>query len=107
MGSVQFLGSIRGHTINKFQSFSEIQLSGYPQKLKLFISSAEYRRNAEIYKFGLENGFLPKHTNEILRRWKKEEIIEVIALDGKPVKGFYIQYDSERRVGFKLKNDAL
>jgi hypothetical protein len=55
----------------------------------------------------LENGFLPKHTNEILRRWKKEEIIEVIALDGKPVKGFYIQYDSERRVGFKLKNDAL
>lgn len=93
----------KGHTISKFQSFSEIQLSGYPQKLKSFISSADFRTNAEIYKFGLENGFLPKHTNEILRGWKKEEIFEVISFDGKPVRGFYIQYDSERRVGFKLK----
>lgn len=96
----------KGHTINKYQSFSEIQLSGYPQKLKSFISSAEYRTNAEIYKFGLENGFLPKHTNEIIRGWKKEEMIEVASLDGRPVKGFYIQYASERQVGFKLKNKA-
>jgi three-Cys-motif partner protein len=96
----------KGHTINKSQPFSEIQLSGYPQKLKSFISSAEYRTNAEIHKFGLENGFLPKHTNVILREWKSTEQIEVIALDEKPVKGFYIQYDSERQVVFKLKNNT-
>lgn len=96
----------KGHTINKSQSFSEIQLSGYPQKLKSFISNAEHRTNTEIYRFGLENGFLPKHTNEILREWKLIEQIEVIALDEKPVRGFYIQYDSERRVVFKLKNNG-
>jgi three-Cys-motif partner protein len=92
----------KGHTINKSQSFSEIQLSGYPQKLRSYIAGAEYRTNTAIYQFGLENGFLPKHTNEILKGWKKEEQIEVISLDEKPVRGFYIQYDAERRVGFKL-----
>lgn len=96
----------KGHTINKSPSFSEIQLSGYPQKVKAFISSTDYRTNAEIYKFGLENGFLPKHTNEILREWKKEDIIEIIPLDGKPAKGFYLQYDSPRCVGIKLKTSV-
>jgi three-Cys-motif partner protein len=93
----------KGHTINEYQSFTEIQLSGYPQKLKSFISSAEYRTNSELYRFGLENGFLPKHTNDLLREWKKEEKIEVISLDGKPAKGFYIKYASERQVSFRLK----
>jgi three-Cys-motif partner protein len=95
----------KGHTINKYQSFSEIQLSGYPQKLTSFISSAEYRTNSELYRFGLENGFLPKHTNDLLREWKKEEKIEVISLDGKPAKGFYIKYAPERQVGFRIENN--
>ena len=34
----------KGHTINKSQSFSEIQLSGYPQKLEVIYSPA---RNIE------------------------------------------------------------
>jgi len=94
----------RGHTINKIQSFSEIQLSGYPGKLEAFINSAQHRTNKELYRFGLENGFLPKHTNEVLRGWKKDDKFEVISLDGKPIKGYYISYDSERHVGFRMKD---
>ncbi len=91
----------KGHTIYKSLSFSEIQLEGYPQKLIAFISSAEFRTNLEIYKFGLENGFLPKHTNNLLREWKKDEKVEVISLDRQPVRGNHIEYNSKRLVGFK------
>ena len=97
----------KGFTIDKAPSFSEIQLSGYPQKLREFISSGNSRTNSEIYKFGLENGFLPKHTNEILKAWKDQGILAVISLDKKPVKGFYIQYNHERRVAFRMIQDAL
>jgi three-Cys-motif partner protein len=93
----------KGHTINKFLSFSEIQLENYPQKLKAFVASAEYRTNAEVYRFGLENGFLPKHTNQILREWKKEEMIEIFYPDGLLARGNHIEYNSKRRVGFKIK----
>jgi three-Cys-motif partner protein len=97
----------KGFTINKAPSFSEIQLSGYPQKLRDFISSGNSRTNSELYKFGLENGFLPKHTNEILKGWKSDGSLEVFSLDGKPAKGFYIQYNPERRVAFKIVQGTL
>jgi len=92
----------KGHTIDKTLSFSEIQLSAYPQKLMAFIRSAEYRTNAEIYRFGLENGFSPKHTNNVLKEWKNEGMCELISLDGKVVRGNHIEYNSPRRVGFKV-----
>lgn len=93
----------KGHTIEKSLSFSEVQLEGYPQKLRAFISSAEYRTNAEIYRFGLENGFLPKHTNQIVREWNKEDLIEIFYPDGLTARGNHIEYNSKRRVGFRLK----
>ena len=93
----------KGHSLDKSQSFSEIQLSGYPQKLKSFIASAEFRKNDEIYKFGLKNGFLPKHTNQIIKEWKKEEIIEIFYLDGLSARGNHIKYNSPRVVGFRIK----
>ena len=93
----------KGHSLDKSQSFSEIQLSGYPQKLKSFIASAEFRKNDEIYKFGLKNGFLPKHTNQIIKEWKKEEIIEIFYLDGLSDRGNHIKYNSPRVVGFRIK----
>jgi hypothetical protein len=57
-----------------------------------------------MYRFGLENGFLPKHTNDILKRWGKERTVqvEIISLDGKPARSSYIEYDSKRRVRFKM-----
>lgn len=92
----------KGFTINKTLSFSEVQLSGYPQKLREFISSGNSRTNLELYKFGLENGFLPKHTNEILKGWKRDGSLEVVSLDEQPAKGFYIQYNHDRRVAIRI-----
>ena len=99
-------GRGKGYMIDKSPSFfSEIELSGYPQKLLAFINSTEYRTNAELFRFGLENGFLPRHSNEILREWKNNNPnFEVVSLDQKPVRGFYIEYNSDRRVGFRIKN---
>jgi three-Cys-motif partner protein len=96
----------KGHSLEKTISlFDEIELSGYPQKLQAFITSADYRTNKELYHFGLENGFLPKHSNNVLRDWKREGNIEVISLDGQPVRGNHIEYNSSRLFGFKLKHD--
>jgi three-Cys-motif partner protein len=95
----------KGHSLEKTISlFDETELSGYHQKLLAFIDSADYRTNTELYLFGLENGFLPKHTKGVLDGWKKNETkFEVVALDNKPVRGYYIEYNSERRVAFRLE----
>jgi three-Cys-motif partner protein len=93
----------RGFTIEKTQSFfSEIELSGYKQKTQAFIESADYRTNTELYFFGLENGFLPKHTKSVLDAFTKSGlIVEVVSLDGTPAKGYYLG-DMNRRVGISI-----
>ena len=97
-----------GHRLQKDQPlFDAIELEAYPQKLESFISGNEYRTNEALYHFGLENGFLPKHTNEALRRLKESHCnLEVFALDDKPVRGFYIRYNSDRRVGFRFPGSS-
>lgn len=94
----------KGHSLEKTMSlFDETELSGYHKKLSSFIESAEYRTNAELYLFGLENGFLSKHTKGILDKWRKQGTeFEVLSLDGKPVRGYYIEHNSERRVAFRF-----
>jgi len=93
----------KGHTLEKTLSlFNEIELSGYPEKLWLFLGSADHRTNAELYLFGLENNFLPKHTNDVLKKNKHK--FEIVSLDSKPAAGSYIAYNSDRRVAFRLKD---
>jgi len=97
----------RGHSIEKTISlFDETELSGYPAKLLAFLESSDFRTNSELYAFGLENGFLPKHTKGVLDRWKKmgKPIFEVVGLDHKPVRGYYLEYNSDRRVAFRFIN---
>jgi three-Cys-motif partner protein len=93
----------RGFTLEKTPSFfSEIELSGYKQKVQAFIESSEYRTNDELLNFGLENGFLPKHTKSVLDNFDKANIVvDVVSLDGKPAKGYYLG-DMKRRVGIRL-----
>ena len=94
----------KGFTLEKTMSFlNEIELSGYPDKLCRFILSARYRSNVDLYHFGLENGFLPKHTNEVLKTWKDRGELEVFSLDGKPVRGYYLS-DSKRSIGIIFKS---
>lgn len=92
----------KGFSIEKTLTlFSEIELSEYTQKLWAYIKSENYRTNAELFRYGLENGFLPKHTKSVLDNWKKNGTkFEVLGLDGKPMRGYYID-NLERRVGFR------
>ena len=90
----------KGFKLEKTQSsFNEIELSGYRQKLQAFIESSRYRTNEELYFFGLENGFLPKHTKSVLDSFTENGlIVEIVSLDGKPAKSYYLG-DKKRRVG--------
>ena len=94
----------KGFKLEKTPSFfNEIELSGFKQKVQSYIESSEYRTNAELYFFGLENGFLPKHTKSVLDDFDRTElIVEIVSLDSKPAKSYYLG-DMSRRVGISLK----
>lgn len=77
--------------------FTEIEMSNYPERLKNSILSDEETTNSDLYLLGLENGFLPKHTNEILREWQKHDsTLKVYLEDGKEARknSFYISYNN-------------
>src|SRR5690606_4156155 len=76
--------------------------SDYPDLLKGELFQRSGMLNAELRDFGLGQGYLPKHTKALLEQWLKEGILEVIALDGLPVKGLYLD-NEERKVKIKLK----
>ncbi len=52
------------------------------------------RFNGEIYEFTLKRRFLPKHANEILSKWRKDEILDVVLKDGSKARrnGYYNGY---------------
>lgn len=82
--------------------FDEIELSGYNGKLKDYIINSNGKTNFEITEFGYQNGFLPKHSNDILQTLLKDDIIERISLDGEKVKGFYLG-NEKRKILIKKK----
>ncbi len=84
--------------------FTGVEISGYPAELANFLSGSQYRTNHELYSFGLQHGFLPKHTVEILKDWKQQHKVDVISLDGRPARGFYIEYKPDREIGISLKD---
>jgi three-Cys-motif partner protein len=70
----------------------------------------EPRTNRELYEQALELEFLPKHANEVFKRWQESGDLEVTdAQTGKPARkgGFYLSWDSYRqhtpRARFNLK----
>lgn len=94
----------RGFKLEKTKPlFAGIQASDYASKLYEFMEASTYRTNHEIFEFGLHNGHLPKHSNEIINQWKKElPGFEVFSLDGKPARGNYLEYDHPRSIGFRI-----
>ncbi len=86
------------------QLFSAIEIAGYPAKLYDFIYASR-RTNSDIYLFGLENGFLPTHSNRILQGWLETRLdFERLALDSKPLRSnnTYIG-NKERSVAFQFR----
>ncbi|MFN9644965.1 MAG: hypothetical protein ACK6BG_07585, partial [Cyanobacteriota bacterium] len=53
------------------------------------------RSNVEVYRFTINHGFLPKHTNEVLRNWQNTQRISIASPTGtKPRKSaFYMTYE--------------
>jgi three-Cys-motif partner protein len=95
----------RGFKIQKAQLglFDGYQHSSdYPELLKAAILQRGGMLNAELKQFGLELGYLPKHTKGLLEQWEEDGILEVISVDGLPVKGYYLDND-KRYIEIKLK----
>jgi len=86
--------------------FESAYTNNYEQALKKFIQTKD-RTNLEIYTFGLENNHLPKHSNQILKRWKKNEKDRLEVYDIKTNKpnnrGLYTS-DKEAKVYFRIKS---
>lgn len=82
--------------------FSGLSHSGYHEQLHKYLCGAKRRTNHELYEFGLDSGFLPKHTNEVLKALIEQGVVKVISLDGKPAAGNYIGRKTGRTVGFEL-----
>jgi three-Cys-motif partner protein len=79
-------------------------------RLEIILSEAlkTPKTNGEIYELTLRNEFLPKHANEILRRWQNEKTLSVHDAQARQEarKGsFYLTYENRRvrRVVFARK----
>ena len=82
--------------------FDEVELSGYNENLKDFIINSNGRTNSEVTDFGYENGFLPTHSNDILKTLFANDIIERISIDGKNAISFYLG-NRDRKILIKRK----
>jgi len=84
----------RGFKLNQSQTsmFEEAEINDYENELETHIRKSE-RTNADLHLFGLENGFLPKHTKKILRKLQNNNTrFKVVDLEGNPARkgSFYI-----------------
>jgi three-Cys-motif partner protein len=89
--------------------FSGVKFSDYPKILEKYLKNNDDVTNKQIYRFGLDHGYLPKHSNEVLKGLMKSGKLEIIAMDGKPTKGLYVSYRNycdppDRRVAFRVKS---
>jgi three-Cys-motif partner protein len=95
-----------GFTHNQTTSlFNPIELSEYPEKLRAFIESDTYRSNKQVYEFGLQEGFLPKHSHRIMKEWlETRSDFKIFSLDGKPTRtsSTYLA-DKERVVAYRFE----
>ncbi len=99
----------KGFRIEKGQTslFTEIETSNYSQILENHISSVDFRTNKEIYQFGLENGFLPKHSVQVFKKWQKDNSkFKVLLKNGSEAKkgAFYISYKNWKNNPDKIVN---
>ena len=93
-----------GHRIEQtFTLFKPGVLANYPARLETFLANADGRSNEEILEFGLYEGFLPKHTNEILESLASQGRLNIESLDGQTVRknAFYLN-NQARTIRFSL-----
>lgn len=66
------------------------RISKYPNILEKLLKEKGPATNGQLYRFGLNNGYLPKHTKQALELLASAgKKIDVESLDGKPAINFY------------------
>jgi len=93
------------HLFTKDFSNKEKENCLYEFKKKLMHYLQDFKTNIDIYKFTLQQGFLPKHTKSILKQYQKQNRLE---FDRKVRKNsFYISYEYYKKntikYGVKIK----
>ncbi len=83
-----------------FDAVTEVD---YVSQIKDFLKFRKSATNQELFDYGLEKGFLPKHTKQVLDELKKKDSLIIEALDNQPIKGYYLDDKNERKIKFKLK----
>jgi three-Cys-motif partner protein len=85
--------------------FSGVLGSDFPNLLEDFIRSTEFRTNIQVHRFGLENGYLPKHVKQVFDDWKQTkpdfDVFSRESVDER-VKGYYLGDKPAKRVGFRF-----
>lgn len=76
----------------------------WQSELNSFLSYKS-RYNSELYEFTIRNGYLPKHTNEVLKKWEKSGRISVSLATGNKARksSFYITYKNYKDYPNKSK----
>ena len=82
--------------------FDEMEISNYSQKVSDYLKRGDVK-NSELTDFGYENNFLPTHTKSILDKMK--DAIELISLDEKPARSYYLG-NKERNIIIKFKENG-
>lgn len=87
--------------------FADQEKIAKTEKLKsaLYEFLEEKRTNGDLYEFGLNLGFLPRHVNSILKEFQINEIIKVEKTDGSKIRkgAFYTGYNYFRDEPSKIK----
>jgi hypothetical protein len=81
---------------NQASMFEVVEVSNYNELLYNFIKSSQSVTNFQLLDFGLEQGYLPKHTKTVLDSLKKENKIKVTSGDNQPALSWYIDNDKRK-----------
>lgn len=88
-----------GFRYHKNRDLFSLATGAHPFEGRLldFLSS-DKRYNSDLYQFVLQNGFLPKHANEILGSLQEKSKLNIQAVDGSKVRkgAFYVNYENYR-----------
>jgi three-Cys-motif partner protein len=93
-----------GHRAERtFTLFTPSELTNYPARLETHLAAAPNRTNQELLEFGLDEGFLPRHTNDVLKGLLAQGRLDITAPDGQLVRknAFYID-NPDRFIRFSL-----
>lgn len=101
----QETGSGHKHRVEQtFTLFAPGEMTSYPSRVERFVTAAGRRTNEELFEYGLTEGFLPKHTGEVLRDLMNQGRLRVESLDGQPVRknAFYLDGKQLRQIAISL-----